>query len=88
MFTIVFGIHSYFFIALPIQLKHCRSNVFFLFYKTKCARQKNRELLRGFALPRAPDWHRLPNLSRNVIVGKAYQEGQGFRKIFRVLNDS
>ena len=33
---IVFGIHRNFFIVLPIQLKTCGSDCFFLFYKGKC----------------------------------------------------
>ena len=59
----VFGIHCTFFIALPIRLKTCRF-IFFYFYKTKCARPKNRLLLRGFACLSAPDRHWARNLSR------------------------
>ena len=39
--TVVFGIHCSIFIDLLILLKIWRSNVFFLFYKTKFACLKN-----------------------------------------------
>ena len=57
---IVFGNDCKFFIVLPIRLKTCRSNDFFLFYKAKC--------LRGFALPSNPDRHRARNSSRSLLV--------------------
>ena len=54
MFMIVFRIHCTFFIALTIRLKACGSNVFFLLYKAKCARQqigRISEVLRARAHP-------------------------------------
>ena len=61
---IVCGIHCKFLIVLPILLKTWS---FFLFYKGKCARPKNRTRLRNSARPTAPDQHRARDLSRPVI---------------------
>ena len=54
---IVFGIHCNFLIALPIRLKTCRPNVFFLFTKQNVLAKI---CLRGFVHPSAPDRHRRP----------------------------
>ena len=51
IFTTAFAIHGIFLIILPIQLKICRSKVFFLFYKAKCTCLEN--YLSGFARPSA-----------------------------------
>ena len=37
--------------------------IFFVFYKAKCARPKNRALIRDFAGPNVPDRHWARNLS-------------------------
>ena len=42
--------------------------MFFVFYKAKCARPKNRTRLRAFASPSVPNWHRTSNLSRPGII--------------------
>ena len=42
--------------------------MFFVFYKAKCARPKNRARLRAFASPSVPNWHRTSNLSRPGII--------------------
>ena len=59
---IVFGIKYNFFIGLPIQLKTCRFNDFFLFYEVKFVRPKHSARLRSFARP--------SNLSRPDIMSQ------------------
>ena len=44
--------------------------MFFLFYKAKCARLKNRVRFSGFERPSAPDRHRARNFSRFDFASK------------------
>ena len=50
MFIFVFRIHCTFFIALPIRLKTCRSNVFFVFTRQNVRARKIRRVQR-FCVP-------------------------------------
>ena len=47
-------------------MKICRTNVFLLFYKTKCAGQKNRAHLRGVVSPSALNLSRPVKLVNNI----------------------
>ena len=66
---IVFGIHSNFFIVLPVQLK---TSVFSILQGKMCT-PENLARCRGFTRPSSPDRHRARNFSRPsyaLIIGK------------------